>query len=106
MIRNMGFDEIHSYSMTRVSDFKTGFPFQPSVVLIDGSSNQITLIRDMLQRLFSPSVKSIPVILLLTSRELKSKFLNEFHPYVASVIFKPVSPRLLHHQLQRFLKMD
>jgi len=74
----------------------------PAVVIVDGNPNNKSAIQTALKQLQHHIEMPMPVILLLTSRELKKQFLTDFHPWVHSVIFKPVSPRLLLHQLQRY----
>jgi len=102
MLRNLGFDSVVSVSTENARHQKWTSGELPAVVLLDGHLSAKASIRQILTGLFASPSRPIPVILLLTSRELKGEFLADFNPYITSVMFKPVSPRLLERQLHRF----
>ncbi len=102
MLRNLGFDDVISLSTTSAKKQTWTSGNRPAVVLLDGHPSAKVTIRQILTGLFATPNNPIPVILLLTSRELKGEFLADFNPYITSVMFKPVSPRLLEQHLHRF----
>ncbi len=103
MLHNLGFDDVRSISQLTPANVQQELQHPPTVVLLDGHARIQQAISATLNALQLLAPQRIPIILLLTSRELKQEYLRTLHPFVSSVIFKPVSPRLLHHQLQRFL---
>jgi len=103
MLHNLGFDDVQSIAQLSSYNIKQALHHPPSVIIVDGQTHLKNTMAPILTAFQHLTPQRIPVILLLTSRELKQEYLNALHPFISSVIFKPVSPRLLYHQLQRFL---